>query len=153
MGSEANRGIFARKTSANLALEQRVEQALQSRLDSSEYSYSTKEIDRIAGLDSRLFPADFMLDKQTSEQMRALAMLTRCELRANKEISSHRPLAGPVIVAVKKLLWRMMRVHLDDAFKGLQEFCSWSVTSQAQSLVKIQRLEAELRLLQAEEPK
>lgn len=127
-----------------LKLSDAAKAALEERLGRDFRRYSQAEIDRVSTLDFRLFPKNFVLEEESTKQLRALAALSQCELKDPREISSHRPVIGPVIVATKRLLWRIMRVFLRDSFAGIQEFNSWMLHSHAKLLLRVDSLEKEL---------
>jgi hypothetical protein len=101
--------------------------------------YTAGEIDHISNLDSSMFPPGFELDETTSNTFRSLARLSHCALKP-AHLRSHRKIIGPIIVAIKKLIWKLVKVHLEPAFDGLQEFCSWMVYSQAKQVAEIDRI-------------
>jgi hypothetical protein len=117
-------------------VEQSVSLRLQKRLGEH---YTTSEIEHISAMDSSLFPLDFELDETTSNTFRSLTRLSHCALKP-AHLRSHRTIIGPVIVAIKKLTWKLVKVHLEHAFDGLQEFCSWMVYCQARQVVEIERI-------------
>lgn len=110
--------------SAAEVLERRVEESLAQRVREGE-SYTPEEIERVAGLDHRIFPQDFELDVETTEHFRALTLLSQSELKPASQITSHRRFVGPLIVALKRLSWPLIRIHLDKVFQGIQEHQSW----------------------------
>lgn len=118
------------------ALEERVRQALERRQRDS-VEYPTEEIDHITALDRRLFTGGFELDEELTTRFRALSALSRCELRPIHQIKSHRPLLGPLIVRLKRLVFPLVAVHFKESFKSLQEFNSWSVANQAALAVEL----------------
>jgi hypothetical protein len=120
--------------------------SLQKRLDGNRH-YTKEEIQRISLLERKLVPAEFPLASQTSENLRALALLSRCRLENASQISSHRAVIGRVIVAFKRLLWRFIYPPLEKAFDAQQEFSSWMVYSHAELLTKVNELELELSQL------
>jgi hypothetical protein len=101
----------------------------------------TSELEDISKLEHRLFPVDFELDKQQTEDLRALCSLSQTGLRQNLKITSHRPLIGPLIVFGKRILWRIVQVLLKETFAGTQEFNARLVKSHAKALLRIDRLE------------
>ena len=125
-------------------LEQRVDAALESRLrDNAEYS--AQEIEIVSGLDRALFPREFEIDSSLFERVQLLAGFSNCALPKSYEIRSHRPVIGKAIVFAKKLAWRFTRAQLEDAFNGVQEFCSWMVHSYAKQAHELAEVKAELR--------
>lgn len=124
-------------------LEDQIHLRLSTRLNQNS-KYTVEEVRRITDLDRSLFPKDFAVSKETSDNLRALANLSQCQLKPAREIRSHRKLLGPVIVALKKLTWPLIKVHLNDTFEGLQEFCSRMVYSHAKQILETERLKQRL---------
>jgi hypothetical protein len=121
-------------------LASKAENELEIRLRGQQ-NYSSDEIERVSSLDSRLFPPNYSLSKEATRDLRALCSLSQCELMHPAKISSHRRIIGRPIVAAKRLLWRLISLHLKDTLSGLQEFCAWSVYSQAKLLARISEAE------------
>ncbi len=124
-------------------LEQRAITQLESRLASNRH-YTSSEVVEIEELDRRLIPTDIDIDEGTTKKLRALCKLSQCELKPAREITSHRPFIGPIIVAIKKLSWPLIKIHLKEAFAGQQEFNSWAVYSIAENSVENIRLKNKL---------
>lgn len=136
IGSAGQNGLISSGIDNPAAVEHSISSHLQERLGEH---YSTTEIEHISALDSALFPADFELNEVDSNTFRSLARLSHCALKP-AHLQSHRKIIGPFIVAVKKLIWKFMKVHLEHAFDGLQEFCSWMVYNQAKQAAEIDHL-------------
>lgn len=115
----------------DLSLEQRAKDALSSRLKTSA-NYSAQEISEIAKLERKLFPHQ-AIDKETTELFRRLCALSNIRLLPSREITSHRPIVGPLIVAIKRISYPFIRVHLKGVIEALEEFCAWSVYAHAKS--------------------
>ncbi len=113
----------------DLTLEQRAKHALQQRLKSTS-NYTAAEIAQIEILERKLFPQQ-KINKETSDLFRRLCSLSNIHLAEPREISSHRPVIGPVIVAIKKATYPFIRAHLKGLIEALGEFCAWSVYAQA----------------------
>ncbi len=122
------------------ALEERITRALAARLAEHPH-YSAKEAGQIEQLNRSLFPEGCSIDYQTSEDFRRLAVFSQCDAKS-PIIRSHRPLLGPVIVAVKKLFWKIVRGQLEPFFAGMSEFNAAVVEVQARQAVEIRRLQA-----------
>ena len=112
-------------------LEKRAKDALNSRLKSAE-NYTLDEIAEISSLERKLFPQS-SIDKETTDLFRRLSALSNIKLTPSREITSHRKLIGPLIVAVKRISYPLIRVHLKRIFEALEEFCAWSVYAHAKS--------------------
>lgn len=113
----------------DLSLETRAKSALEQRLNSA-HNYTAQEIAEVGSLERKLFPS-CVIDKETTEVFRRLCVLSNIKLVPSSEIRSHRKFIGPVIVAVKKLSYPMIRVHLKGIFEALEEFCAWSLYAHA----------------------
>ncbi|MCB0324956.1 MAG: hypothetical protein KDD69_15340 [Bdellovibrionales bacterium] len=129
-------------------LSRRAKERLEQRL-ATDHRFTVEELQRVSKLDFRLFPRDFALDEEATRQLRALCRLSQCELKDPREITSHRPVIGRGIVAVKRVIWRIMSAFLRDSFAGVQEMNSWMVYSQAKLFVRVHTAERELARLQA----
>lgn len=94
------------------------EDALLRRLANSE-EYTVNEIEMVSARSERLFPHDFELSEELTEDFRVLAKHTRVELTP-RNLSSHRKYIGPVIVASKRILFKLLSAILKDTL-GAQE--------------------------------
>lgn len=88
------------------------ESALLSRLANSD-KYTVDEIRDVSARSERLFPRDFELSKELTEDFRILAKHTRVELTP-RNLTSHRKYIGPVIVICKRILFKIVSVILKD---------------------------------------
>jgi hypothetical protein len=61
------------------------------------------------------------------ELLRRLCQIYSIEIK-EREISSHRPVIGPVIVAVKKVLFKIVKVLLGPTFKHQRDFNAVAVS-------------------------
>jgi hypothetical protein len=129
-------------------LQQRAEAALGERLNGRTH-YEQREIAKIEQLDKGLFPKNFEISSETEEMLRVLCTFSRCELRPAREIRSHRPYIGPLIVFLKRLSWPLIRFHLKDTFESLQFFSAKLVQSHAEQMYKLEVLKQELDKRQA----
>lgn len=120
-------------------LEERICKQLNARLD-QDLNYSETEIRRISEMSRSLFPDTFELTEGQTNNLRALTNLSQCELRPAREIKSHRKILGPFIVAAKRVSWKLVKIHFDDTFKGLQEFCAKMVQSHAKLMLETENL-------------
>src|SRR5690606_2278941 len=99
-------------------VENRVREGLVARTHpGSELSIS--ELEEVATLDTALFPKTLELAPETTETIRVLCALSRCQLRPAREIRSHRRFIGPIIVFLKRLSWPLIRFHLKDTFDSM----------------------------------
>lgn len=112
---------------------------LQSRLLSSDRPaghYTEKEIGEVAKLFRPLVPLNANLRDEQIEDLRALAMLACTELRPAQQITSHRPVIGPLIVLAKKIFWPFLRAQLKDMLSAQQEFNSRLLYALARDLAE-----------------
>jgi hypothetical protein len=121
------------------ALSEQIKVLLESRIN-SHLSYTVDEINEIESLEKRLFPQDFCLDVETTKRFRALCALSKHELKSSMSITSHRKFIGPIIVAAKKLLWPLIRIHLKNNFDNLEEFSARTVETLAQQHLELAAL-------------
>ena len=119
----------------------RAKNQLAERLSTSK-NYSSEEVKKVTELSPRLFPKGYDLSESETEQLRALCMLSKCALQDSSKITSHRKFLGPLIVAGKRLVWRILSHQLNETFDGLKEFHSWSVYNQARLMGRISELES-----------
>lgn len=127
-------------------IETAIAQSLKERIE-SDVSYDVDEIESITKRSHSLFPADYRLDSETAKYMRALSALSQAELRPSRAIRSHRKFIGPLVVFLKRATWPLVKFHLTDSFKGIEEFQSWAVTAIGQLVVKNRALEDEIKEL------
>jgi len=110
------------------------EDALNRRLSNSD-EYSAKEIEEVASFSERLFPPDFEITTELTENFRVLTRHSKVELRP-KEISSHRKFVGPIIVAFKSVLFKLMGVILKDTLASQEIFNRYVVKALAKESEK-----------------
>jgi hypothetical protein len=96
-------------------------QALDSRQASSGNSYTAEEVQRVSSVTRKLVSQGTDLPIDLLESIRAAATLANSDLRPNPDFSSHRPIIGWIIVAVKKLTWPLIRFHLHRHFDNQSE--------------------------------
>lgn len=121
------------------SLEKEIEAGLSRRLASHE-SFSRKEIEDVRSRKFRLLPPGWAITEKEEQALRALALHYRVGLRPPHAIRSHRKLVGPIIVAGKKLLFRVLDAFLRDAFQQVEDFQRIAIRSQAHQMVEIKRL-------------
>ena len=95
---------------------------------------SQEEIDNVAELYHPLVPKGAKLADKQLEELRALAVCSRCEMKALPTITSHRPFIGPIIVMMKRILWPFLRAQLRGTLNAQQEFNSRLLYGLAQAL-------------------
>ena len=79
------------------------------------------EVARVAGVSTAIATGSFTVTPERLELLRSLCHLYSAGIRAEK-ISSHRPVIGPVIVFVKKALFRVVSGLLGPAFRYQRDF-------------------------------
>ena len=120
-------------------LEQRAAAALAARTCNNPH-YTTAEIAQLEQLNSSVLPRGFELSLDDTETLRALAKFSQTTLRPAAEIRSHRPYIGRLIVALKRLSWPLVQLHLKDTIAGIREFNSRLVVQTARQMVELQLL-------------
>ncbi len=103
------------------ALEEEVTRRFQARL-AAHASYSLIETETVALMPHHFIAASAVLSDKECERLRELAILSRCGLRYLEPISSHRKIIGPIIVAGKRLLWKLLYAQLRKQFDAMEEF-------------------------------
>jgi hypothetical protein len=96
-------------------LEQKVEAAMRAG------KYSKGDAAYIAGMNLNISPGRLEVSDHTLHQLRCLCQLWDVDIRL-KEIKSHRPLVGPLIVALKRMLYPVLRVFLRDFIRQQRSF-------------------------------
>jgi hypothetical protein len=76
---------------------------------------------RVAGLSTSISRGDFVVSPERLELLRGLCHLYSAGIRAEK-ITSHRRFVGPVIVLVKKALFRVLSALLGPTFQFQRDF-------------------------------
>ncbi len=127
---------FLRENSTNklFRLDARAREALAERLE-KRTNVNFEEIEEVSTLSRRLFPVGLELDFRTLERFRALASFSQFQLLPHTQITSHRRFLGPIIVALKRLSWPILQVHLRKSFEGQQEFNARVVEALAHNVV------------------
>lgn len=108
MGGEADEALAR-------TLESRVAQRI------SAGAYSIDNVKYIAKMHLWLCTSTLSVSDETLEKLRRLCQLWDVDVRV-REISSHRKFVGPVIVAVKKILFPIVRVLLKDFIRQQRSF-------------------------------
>jgi len=83
--------------------------------------FRTEDIEYIARVDRRLVDGTLTVSDARLEKLRRLCQLWEVDLKAG-EISSHRKIIGPLIVAFKKLLLPIVRVLFKDTLRQQRDF-------------------------------
>lgn len=79
------------------------------------------DVARVGELSTLIASGSLSSSPKRLELLRGLCHLYSAEIRAEK-ISSHRPVVGPIIVFIKKLLFRMVSTLLGPTFQRQREF-------------------------------
>ncbi len=89
--------------------------------------YTQKDVEYVAGLERPIFDGTLRLSSPELEKLRLLCRL--CEVRLKPQrISSHRPVVGKIIVAVKRALFPIVEVFMKDALRQQRDFNAAVVT-------------------------
>jgi hypothetical protein len=104
---------------ADPALENAITSAVKSWADSG--AMPSNEPERVAGLSTAIASQSFTTSPQRLEMLRSLCQIYSAGIRAAK-ITSHRPVIGPIIVFVKKVLFRSVAALLGPSFDRQREF-------------------------------
>jgi hypothetical protein len=83
--------------------------------------YSRKSVDDVRILDTMPLKGDVLLSAELVEAFRRLCQVHNVTL-LESEITSHRPLIGPIIVFGKKILYRILRPLLEKTLHQQREF-------------------------------
>ncbi|MEY4701618.1 MAG: hypothetical protein RL326_1805 [Pseudomonadota bacterium] len=79
------------------------------------------EPERVAGISTAIASQSFTTSPQRLEMLRSLCQIYSAGVRAGK-ITSHRPIIGPCIVLVKRILFRSVAALLGPSFERQREF-------------------------------
>jgi hypothetical protein len=127
-----------------VSLESRLGQSLARRFQDNP-DYQPAELPRLAEYKTNIFPEGYELSCGDSEPLRTLARLALTDLRPASAIKSHRPVLGPFIVALKKLSWPFIAIHLRDTFAALREFHARLLIHVASQQAQIDELKKRLK--------
>lgn len=108
-------GSGGREESLALELEKRVQDKLAAG------TYSAQELDHVQRLSVNPVQGELQIPDKRLEKLRRLCQVWDIDLRVG-QITSHRKLLGPFIVAFKKLLFPIMRVFLKNLIAEQREF-------------------------------
>lgn len=103
------------------ALQDRCQERVSQHLQKGDYSVSS--IAAIAALRPAMLDRSLVIGEKDYEALRRLCQVWDVDLRPSP-ITSHRPLVGPLIVAMKKLLFPVLRVFLKDTLRQQRDFNS-----------------------------
>ena len=101
------------------AFEAAIERSLDQRIQSG--TFSIQDVKNIRDRELDLIPKDLELNNELLLKLRRLCQLWQVDIRT-AEISSHRPIIGPIIVGVKKVLFPMIRFALKDLIREQRDF-------------------------------
>ena len=100
-------------------LEEELSNHSQARIRES--GLSKKEIDHITGLKASVRKGPLKVNDEVLEKLRTLCMSWDIDLKP-REITSHRKILGPFIVAVKRLFYPVLRAFLSDTLAAQRHF-------------------------------
>jgi hypothetical protein len=103
----------------DLNLEQSLSKAVRSWVESG--AMPPNEPDRVGRVSTAIAPQSFTTSPERLEMLRSLCQIYSAGIKAAK-ITSHRPVIGPVIVFVKKILFRSVAALLGPSFERQREF-------------------------------
>jgi len=96
-----------------------IEQRMKDHL--SRGKYTVGELEGIKHFKLSLLPSTTKLSEERLEKIRKLSHLWEVDIRVSN-ITSHRPVIGPLIVAAKKILMPFIRLALADMIRQQREF-------------------------------
>ena len=101
-------------------LETRISSKIKQRLADGQFTEQDMRV--VADLGKRKDELRLSISDAKLERMRRLCQLWDIELRPPHQITSHRKLVGPFIVAAKKLVYPILRVLLKDLIRQQRDF-------------------------------
>lgn len=101
-------------------LENRLTAKVQQRLADGEYTEQDMRV--VADLGKPKAELHLKMSDAKLERIRRLCQLWDIELRPPHQITSHRKIVGPLIVAAKKLVYPLLRVLLKDLIRQQRDF-------------------------------
>lgn len=104
---------------ADAALEQALATAVESWKESG--LMPLDEPERVAGISTAIASQSFTATPKRLEMLRSLCQIYSAGIQAGK-ITSHRKVVGPVIVFIKKILFRAVAALLGPSFERQREF-------------------------------
>lgn len=106
-------------TGIDTGLQRLVEERVRDKVASGEYT--ADDIYYVANVELGLCKGELLLPDKQLERLRRLCQLWDVDLRA-AEITSHRKIIGPIVVAVKKLLHPILRAFFKETLKQQRDF-------------------------------
>ena len=85
-------------------------------------TYRVEDIAYLKKMNMHVAPGQLQVSDLTLEKLRKMCQLWYIDLKPGREISSHRKLIGPMIVAAKKALFPIIRFCLKDTLKQQRDF-------------------------------
>ena len=83
--------------------------------------FTEKDIEYVAKLERPVLKGRFSVPPERLSRLRRLCQTWDIEIKLS-EIKSHRPLLGPLIVGLKKVLFPILKILLKDFVKAQREF-------------------------------
>jgi hypothetical protein len=117
-------------------LEQQVAEQVGARIAAKKYSLNDCKV--IAQLNLNPVRHSLALSKERLERLRQLCQLFDVQLKPSAQISSHRPIIGPMIVAAKRALYPLLSVFLRDTLRQQRAFNAMTVTLLIEALNEAQ---------------
>lgn len=96
-----------------------IDERMKDRLKQGKYTIG--ELEGIRHFKLSLLPRTTKLTEERLEKIRKLSHLWEVDIRVSN-ITSHRPVIGPIIVAAKKILLPFIRLALADMIRQQREF-------------------------------
>jgi hypothetical protein len=91
-----------------------------------EKNFTAQDVLNISNRQLDLIPKNLSLSPERLEKLRRLCQLWEVDIRLG-EITSHRKIIGPVIVAVKKVMFPIIRFMLKDLIREQRDFNSAAI--------------------------
>lgn len=96
-----------------------IDAAVQRRIASGEFS--AQDVKNISERELALIPKDLAVPPHLLEKLRRLCQLWEVDIR-DANITSHRKVIGPFIVAAKKMIYPLIRFALKDLIREQRDF-------------------------------
>lgn len=111
---------FAPGTESSSEMAQRLEDQVSQKVAAGKFKREDQHYVR----DVNFMPVreNLHISQERLEKLRRLCQLWEVELAPPREISSHRPFVGPLIVAAKKMMFPILRVFLKDTLRKQRDF-------------------------------
>ena len=124
-------------------LASRTPESLRLRMANYAVPYSELEIEDVRTLKTKLFPAKMEIGKETSDRMRALCKFSELKLEESGNYRSHRKVVGPIVVAIKRLLFPFVKFHVSSAISTVREFQICAVEQLAAQEAELWKLKSD----------